>query len=112
MAGPATLNGLVAAGAAALLAEAAANFAQISQRVLANLVGSLGVDFGFLRHNDHTIRATVLIAEFPPRNADPDPIGVVYFDGADSVFARAEDLKEPAVVRPRPHNADYQRTIQ
>jgi diguanylate cyclase (GGDEF)-like protein len=71
----------------------------------------LGVDFSFLRRNDHTIRATVLVAEWPPRNADPDPIGVVYFTDADSVFARAEHLKVPEVVRPEPANADYQRNI-
>lgn len=93
------------------MAATAANSAAISERVLAMLVEALGQDFGFLRHNDHTIRATVLIAEFPPRNADPDPIGVMYFADADSVFAQAEHLKEPAVLRPRPENADYQQTI-
>jgi diguanylate cyclase (GGDEF)-like protein len=112
MAGSATLNGLVAAAGAELMAATAANSAVISQRVLANVVETLGQDFGFLRHNDHTIRATVLIAEFPPRNVDPDPIGVVYFAEADSVFAKAEHLREPAVVRPRPENADYQQTIE
>jgi diguanylate cyclase len=110
--GNATLNGLVTAAAAELMAATAANSAVISERVLAILVEALGQDFGFLRHNDHTIRATVLIAEFPPRNADPDPIGVVYFADADSVFAAAEDLKEPAILRPGPENADYQQTIE
>ncbi|SPM42475.1 Predicted signal transduction protein containing a membrane domain, an EAL and a GGDEF domain [Mycobacterium numidiamassiliense] len=112
MGGSGSLNSLVTAAAAELMAATAANSAEISQRVLANLVDALGQDFGFLRHNDHTIRATVLIAEFPPRNADPDPIAVVYFADADSVFATAEHLKEPAVVRPRPENADYQQTIE
>jgi diguanylate cyclase (GGDEF)-like protein len=53
----------------------------------------------------------VLVAEWPARNADPDPIGVVYFADADSVFAQAENLKAPQVVRPAPANADYQRNI-
>lgn len=76
------------------------------------MVDHLGQDFGFLRHNDHSIRATMLIAEYPPRNADPDPIGVVYFAEADSVFAKLEHLKVPEVLRPEPANADYQQTIE
>jgi diguanylate cyclase len=107
-----TLDYLVTAAAAELMAATAADSAAISQRVLGNLVRDLGVDFSFLRHNDHTIRATILIAEFPPRNADPDPIGVVYFADADSIFARTEHLKVPDVVRPEPENADYQHHIE
>lgn len=112
MAGDATLNSLVTAAAAELMAATAANSAAISERVLALLVEALGQDFGFLRHNDHMIHATVLVAEFPRRNVDPDPIGVVYFADADSVFAAAEHLKEPAVLRPHSNDADYQRTIE
>jgi diguanylate cyclase len=107
-----TLDYLVTAAAAELMAATAADSAAVSQRVLGNLVRDLGVDFSFLRHNDHTIRATVLIAEFPPRNVDPDPIGVVYFAEADSVFAQTEHLKVPEVVRPEPQNADYQQHIE
>ncbi|OBI99601.1 bifunctional diguanylate cyclase/phosphodiesterase [Mycobacterium sp. 1465703.0] len=106
-----TLDYLVTAAAAELMAATAADAAAISQRVLGDLVRELAVDFSFLRHNDHTIHATVLVAEWPPRNADPDPIGVVYFADADSVFAQAEHLKVPEVVRPEPANADYQRNI-
>jgi diguanylate cyclase (GGDEF)-like protein len=106
-----TLDHLVTAAAAELMAATAADSAAISERVLGNLVSDLGVDFSFLRHNDHTIRATVLVAEWPARNADPDPIGVVYFADADSVFTRVENLKVPEVVRPEAANADYQRNI-
>lgn len=106
-----SLDYLVTAAAAELMAATAADAAAISERVLADLVRELGVDFSFLRRNDHTIRTTVLVAEWPPRNADPDPLGVVYFADADSVFARAEHLKAPEVVRPTPANADYQRNI-
>lgn len=106
-----TLDYLVTGAAAELMAATAADSAAISQRVLGDLVRELGVDFSFLRHNDHAIHATVLVAEWPPRNADPDPIGVVYFADADSVFAQAEHLKVPEVVRPAPANADYQRNI-
>ena len=109
-----SLDDLVTAAAAELMAATAGNSAVISQRVLGNLVDHFGVDFGFLRHNDHTIHATVLVAEWPPREEvpDPDPIGVVYFAEADSVFARAETMKEPDVLRPEPANADYQQNIE
>src|SRR5271166_5850615 len=108
------LDDLVTAAAAELMAATAGNSATISQRVLADLVSHLGVDVGFLRHNDHAIHATVLIAEWPaPENVpDPDPIGVVYFADADSVFTMAENLKEPFVVRPEPANDDYQRLVE
>ncbi|TAM66716.1 EAL domain-containing protein [Mycobacterium sp.] len=109
-----TLDHLVTAAAAELMAATAADSAAISQRVLHDLVSHFGVDFSFLRHNDHAIHATVLVAEWPQRPdvPEPDPIGVVYFAGADSVFARAEHLKVPEVVRPEPETADYQRNIE
>ena len=89
------------------------NVAVVSERVLADLTSRLGVDVCFLRHNDHAIRATRLIAEWPPRERpDPDPIGLVYFADADPTFARAEHLKDPDVLRPEPANADYQRRIE
>ena len=52
--------------------------------------------------------------EWPPRPyiPDPDPIGVVYFADADPVFAAAEHLKTPLVIRPEPANDDYQRRIE
>ncbi len=67
----------------------------------------------FLRRNDHTRRASVLVAEWPVRPGipDPDPLKVVYFEGADPVFALAEHQKEPVVFRPEPSTDDYQRTI-
>jgi diguanylate cyclase len=111
---PGSLDDLVTAAAAELMAAAAANQVAVGERVLANLVSHFGVDFGFLRHNDHTIHATVLIAEWPPRPEipDPDPLAVVYFADADSVFARCEYIKEPDVLRPEPANADYQQSIE
>ncbi|MDT5233805.1 MAG: hypothetical protein QOI39_4305, partial [Mycobacterium sp.] len=108
------LDDLVTESAAKLMAATAVNHAAISERVVADLVAHFGVDFGFLRHNDHTIHATVLIAEWPAREnlPDPDPIGVVYFDGADPVFAVAENMKEPFVMRPEAANEDYQRRVE
>lgn len=108
------LDDLVTGAAAKLMAATAADHAAISERVVADLVDHFGVDFGFLRHNDHTIHATILIAEWPVRAdvPDPDPIGVVYFAEADSIFAMAENLKEPDVVRPEPANEEYQRLVE
>jgi diguanylate cyclase len=109
-----SLDGLVTEAAAELMAATAGNSVAISERVLRDLVGHFGVDTGFLRHNDHTIHATVLVAEWPRREVipDPDPIGVVYFADADPVFAAGENTKVPLVLRPEPSNADYQRRIE
>src|SRR5882724_2352057 len=91
----------------------AATSVEVSQRVLADLVKFFDVDASFLRHNDHSIRASVLVAEWPirPGIPDPDPLAVVYFADADPVFALAEHQKEPIVFRPEPATDDYQRTI-
>jgi diguanylate cyclase (GGDEF)-like protein len=91
----------------------AATSVEVSQRVLADLVEYFHVDVSFLRHNDHRIRASVLVAEWPVRPGipDPDPLAVVYFADADPVFALAEHQKEPVVFRPEPATDDYQRTI-
>ena len=82
--------------------------------VLRQLVDYLGIDFSFLRHHDFDARATRLTAEWPPRLSvpDPDPLAVVYFDEADSVFAMAETLSEPAVFRPDPEQEDYRRRVE
>jgi diguanylate cyclase len=109
-----TLDQLVTGAAAELMAATAEDHAVVSERVLANLVDHLGVDSGFLRHTDHSIRATILVAEWPVRQnvPDPDPIGVVYFADADPVFAMAENRKEPIILRPEPVNEEYQRTLE
>ena len=108
------LDDLVTGAADALMAATAATHVRISEQVVENLVTHLGVDFGFLRHNDHALHATVLVALWPPRAfvPDPDPIGVVYFAGADPVFAVAENMKEPYLMRPAAANDEYQRNIE
>ncbi|MFQ6392291.1 putative bifunctional diguanylate cyclase/phosphodiesterase [Nocardia sp. KC 131] len=85
-----------------------------SERVLARLVEHFDVDFSYLRHTDRERRATVLIAEWPHRGdiPDPDPLKVVHFETADSVFAELEHATEPIVVRPSVESADYQETIR
>jgi diguanylate cyclase (GGDEF)-like protein len=108
------LDLVVTAVATQLMAANAATSAAVSEQVLAELVEHFEVDVSFLRHNDHGIRASKLVAEWPPRPdiPDPDPLAVVYFADADSVFALAEHLKDPAVFRPEPATDDYQRRIQ
>lgn len=108
------LDELVTAVASELMVATVATADLISKRVLADLVSHFGVDAGFLRHNDHNIRATRLVAEWPQRDhvPDPDPIGVVYFDDADPIFALCEHAKDPLVFHPEPTNAEYQRRIQ
>ena len=96
-----------------MTADAASSVAR-SQEVLAELVRHLEVDVSFLRYNDHRIRATRLIAEWPvrPEIPDPDPLGVVYFVDADPIFAAAEHAKEPVFFRPEPTAPDdYQRRV-
>lgn len=110
---PSSLENLVTSVATHLMGVNAATSVEVSQRVLADLVEYFGVDVSFLRHNDHQIRASVLIAEWPVRPGipDPDPLGVVYFADADPVFARCEHQKEPIVFRPEPSTEEYQQTI-
>ncbi|WP_448508612.1 putative bifunctional diguanylate cyclase/phosphodiesterase [Mycolicibacterium thermoresistibile] len=96
------------------MAADAASARTVSQHVLADLVRYFDLDFSFLRHNDHTIRASKLIAEWPVRRniPDPDPIAIVYFEGADPVFALAEYAKDIHIFRPEPATDDFQRLIK
>ena len=107
------LDQLVTAVAAELMGATAANAVAISERVLHDLVDHFAVDVSFLRHNDHAIRATRLIAQWPPATEEVmQAIGVVYFSDADPVFALAETQKEPSVFRPEAATEDYQKTIE
>lgn len=110
---PRSLELVVTSVATQLMGVNAATSVEVSQRVLADLVEYFDVDVSFLRRNDHTIRASILVAEWPVRPGipDPDPLAVVYFADADPVFALAEHQKEPVVFRPEPATDDYQRTI-
>lgn len=108
------LDQLVTTVANQLMAVDAATSVEASQQVLAYLVDQLNVDAGFLRHNDHKIGATKLVAQWPPRleASDLDPLEVIYFADADPVFALCEHGKEPIVFRPESTNAEYQRRIE
>jgi diguanylate cyclase (GGDEF)-like protein len=109
-----SLDVVVTEVATRLIGATAATQPRLSQQVLAELVDVFDVDASFLRHNDHAIRATKLIAEWPvrPDIPDPDPLGIVYFADADPTFAAAEHSKEPLILRPDPASEDYQRRVE
>ncbi|MGE2712756.1 putative bifunctional diguanylate cyclase/phosphodiesterase [Mycolicibacterium litorale] len=98
---PRNLEVLVTSVAIDLMAVTAATSAEVSERVLGDLVTHFGVDVSFLRHHDHRIHASELIAEWPPRpdSAGPDPLRVVYFSDNDPVFSKSERLCEPTILR-------------
>jgi len=105
---------LVVTSVATQLMEATESTAtQVSQNVLAQLAEQFDVDASFLRHHDHQIRASILVAEWPPRIdvSDPDPLGVVPFGGADPVLAQCEHGRKPIVVTPDPPARSFRRWL-
>src|SRR5271166_4823552 len=91
----------------------ASTVAPVSEEVLAQLVEHYNADASFLRHNDHDLRASVLVAEWPPRPDVParDPLAVIHFTGADPVFAVGEHGKKPVVIAPKQMERAYRRWI-
>ena len=79
--------------------------------VVRTLAEFFQVSTSFLRRNDHALGASILVAEWPVREnvPDPDPIGVVPFEGPDTdpVFAAVRDLREAMVIRPH-QQEEYQ----
>ena len=68
--------------------------------LLRELVGYFGVTLGYLRRHDHVRRCSILLEEYPPRVdvKDPDPLGEVYFETADPVFAQTEHFTSPIIT--------------
>ncbi|ORA15068.1 putative bifunctional diguanylate cyclase/phosphodiesterase [Mycobacterium asiaticum] len=108
---PRSLDLVVTSVATQLMEATASTATQVSERVLAQLVEQFDVDASFLRHHDHDIRASVLVAEWPPRVnvPDPDPEAVVHFTSADPVLAQCEHGRKPVVIRPEQNNRSFQR---
>ncbi|MGW0005818.1 bifunctional diguanylate cyclase/phosphodiesterase [Nocardia grenadensis] len=106
-----TLDSLVTEVAAELMGVDSATMVSATEQVLAMLIDYFDVDFSYLRHNDPENRSTVLVAEWPPRQdvPEPDPLKIVYFDQADSVFKSLEHATEPFLIPASA--ADYQQTI-
>jgi diguanylate cyclase (GGDEF)-like protein len=108
-----SLDRVVTDVAVQLMAANAATSVEVTRQVLAKLVAHFDVDVSFLRYNDHNIRASRLIAEWPqrPEVPNPDPLSLVYFDD-DPVFALTEHGKKPGVIRPEPATDEYQKRIE
>ena len=108
---PRSLDLVVTSVATRLMEATASTATQVSEKVLAQLVEQFDVDASFLRHHDHDIRASVLVAEWPPRIdvPDPDPMAVVHFTSADPVLAQCEHGRKPVVIRPEQTNRSFQR---
>ncbi len=107
---PRSLDLVVTSVATQLMEATASTATQVSEKVLAQLVEQFDVDASFLRHHDHDIRASVLVAEWPPRIdvPDPDPVAVVHFTSADPVLAQCEHGRKPVVIRPEQANRSFQ----
>jgi hypothetical protein len=71
------------------------------------------VDASFLRHRDELSRASVLVAEWPPRIevADSDPPAVVLNTGADPLLAQCEQSRRPVVISPGPPRPSWWRRL-
>lgn len=109
-----SLDELVTEVAATLMPVDGTTVLSAYGRVLRTLVEHFVCDAGYLRHNDHNRRASVMVAEWParPDAPEPDPLGVVPFEGADPVFAVCEHLRTPRVFRPSAKNAAYHKRVE
>ena len=69
--------GIIAGVVAQMKGAGAFSAPSVCERLLAQLVEQFEADAAFLRHNDHRLRASTLIAEWPPRDSvpEPDPAG-------------------------------------
>ncbi|CDO90577.1 hypothetical protein AWC29_24775 [Mycobacterium triplex] len=99
---PRSLDLVVTSVATALMEATASTATEVSQKVLARLVEQFGLDAGFLRHRDELSRASVLVAEWPPRLevADSDATDVLPYAGADALLTECEQGRKPVVIAP------------
>lgn len=81
-----------------MMGASAFSAARVCEGLLAQLVEHFEADAAFLRHNNHRLRSSMLIAQWPPRDPvlDQDPLSMIYFADADVVVS--EDLKAPTVI--------------
>ncbi|PKV79686.1 diguanylate cyclase/phosphodiesterase with GAF sensor [Nocardia fluminea] len=108
------LDSLVTQVASELMGVDATTMVAASERVLASLVDYFDVEFAYLRHTVREQRQTVLIAEWPrrPYVPDPDPLRVIDFAAADSLFQASENAVEPIIVSRGDEYPDYQEMIR
>ncbi|GAA4880089.1 putative bifunctional diguanylate cyclase/phosphodiesterase [Actinomycetospora straminea] len=111
---PTNLDELVTRVATTLMGVDSTTLRTASEEVLQVLVSYFEVDLSFLRFHDAARRATVLIAEWPPREVvpDPDPLGVIFFESADPSFAATEHLVDVYAVRPSDSEGYQERVRQ
>ncbi len=90
--------GIIAGVVAQMTGASAYTAPRLCERLLEQLVKQFEADAAFLRHNNHTLRASMLIAEWPPRDPvpDPDPVAQIPFAEADGMVA--EELKKTTVI--------------
>jgi len=105
---PRSLDLIVIASAAKLVAAHAGNAAEVYHSVLADLVDQFGADVSFLHHTDHEVGGFKLVAEWPPGTDEPNShrLDIRRFTDIDPVFAFTGDRTEPAVIRPTPGSDD------
>ena len=110
---PRSLDLVVTSVATQLMEATGSTATQVSEKVLAQLVEQFDVDASVLRHPVHDIRASVLVAEWPPRVGvpDPDPMAVVHFTSADPALACCEHGRKPVVIAPERTSRVFQRWI-
>ncbi|MGH9044875.1 MAG: putative bifunctional diguanylate cyclase/phosphodiesterase [Acidimicrobiales bacterium] len=94
------LDDLVIEVATRLMSASAETYASTLEWALTKLADFLHADAAFIRKHDRAQNASILVANYPPRDfiPDPDPLAVVPFD-SDPVFAALKDLKKPFVSR-------------
>jgi diguanylate cyclase (GGDEF)-like protein len=114
MAADRTLDEMVTSAASHLMGVTATTFRVVCEELLRELVGHFDVDLSFFRRNDHIAGTTTLVAEWParPHIPEPDPLGVVAFDGADRTFAATECLSSVMITHPDGADDDYQDTVR
>ncbi|HWT49203.1 MAG TPA: bifunctional diguanylate cyclase/phosphodiesterase [Mycobacterium sp.] len=111
---PRSLDLIVTSVATQLMEATRSTATQVSEKVLAQLGEQFDVDCSFLRHHDHDIRASILVAEWPRRTnvPDPDPLAVAHFSSADPVLALCEHGRKPVVVRPEQTDRYFRRLVR
>ncbi len=108
-----TLDDLVTSIATELMGVTVSTLHSASEDLLHRLVDYFEVDLSFLRRNDHELGATILVAEWPPRQQipQPDPLGVIYFADADPTFAALQNLSKVFTSRPG-NDEEYQDRVR
>ncbi len=104
---------LVTRVATRLMETTASTVAEVNEQVLAELVEHLDIDCALLRHNDHKIRVSKLVAIWPPRrdSSVPDASAIAHFSSADPVLALCEHGKKLTIVRPDPSDPAFPRWL-